>query len=248
VINSANGSHLSGKSNDDVTCFVSNKGSYVVEYFPRNLENIFKNLKMIAIERVRLKEIKQSDLRPFSKLVNLWLDYNDIEFLEDGLFAYNPELKSVNFHNNKIIHIGTQVFENLNELTSLYLSNNKCIDMYADNNQTVVKEIISQAKVKCFGYTGIEQELQKLENSLIYVTSESLPIFDQNLQNLQNRFRNSNFSHYLPLKQRFEAIASWISKKRSEVNYSSKYIIYGISLLFCIINIVFIIVVYNACI
>ncbi|CAG9810854.1 unnamed protein product [Chironomus riparius] len=212
VINSVNGSHLSGKSNADVTGFWSSDSSYVIEYFPRNLDNIFTNLKMIEIQYGRLKEIQQSDLRPFTKLVVLSLYDNNIEFLEDGLFAYNPELKFVDFSANKIIHIGSQVFDNLNTLTSLWLHENKCIDMDGNNIQTSVKEVISQAKSRCLDYPEIDKDLQKLENSLLYVSSESLPIFDQNLQKLQSRFQNSTISQYLPLKERFQAITSWKSK------------------------------------
>ncbi|KAL7012464.1 hypothetical protein ACKWTF_014863 [Chironomus riparius] len=212
VINSVNGSHSSGKSNADVTGFWSWDSSCVIEYFPRNLDNIFTNLKMILIQYGRLKEIQQSDLRPFTKLVFLSLYNNEIEFLEDGLFAYNPELEYVGFAFNKIIHIGSQVFDNLNKLTWLRLLGNKCINMDAVNNQTTVKEVISQAKSKCLSFPEIDKELQKLENSLLCVNSESLPIFDQNLQKLQNRFQNSTISQYLPLKERFQAITSWKSK------------------------------------
>ncbi|KAL7012431.1 hypothetical protein ACKWTF_014849 [Chironomus riparius] len=256
VINSVSGSHLSGKSNADVTCFYSSDSSYVIEYFPRNLDNIFTNLKIIFIYDGRLKEIQQSDLRPFTKLVYLNLYQNDIEFLEDGLFAYNPELKFVSLSYNKIIHIGSQVFDNLNKLTWLWLLGNTCIDMDADNNQTAVKEVISQAKSKCLSYSGTDKDLQKLENSLLYVSSESLPIFDQNLQKLQSRFENSSFSQSPSLKERFQAITSWKSKNIWTVNRQandektftgqdvSKYIIIVISLIWGLFNIVLLII-YN---
>jgi hypothetical protein len=162
VINSNNGSHESGKSNADVTGFYSSDSTCVIEYFPRNLDNIFTNLKMIFIGNGRLKEIQQSDLRPFVKLVFLSLIRNYIEFLEDGLFAYNPELEFVSFSSNKIIHIGSQVFDNLNKLTWLRLNGNTCIDMEARNNQTAVKEVISQARNKC----------QQHSNKLYFITDK----------------------------------------------------------------------------
>jgi Leucine-rich repeat (LRR) protein len=187
VINSAIGSHLSGKNNDDVTCFISSEASYVVEYFPRNLENIFKNLKMIAIEHGRLKEIKQSDLRPFPKLVTVWLSNNDIEFLEDGLFAYNPELVSVNFHYNKIIHIGTQVFENLNKLRWLWLNENKCINLDAYNNQKAVREIIRQTKSKCFVKYAINLVTLKDNQTKLALSA----LVDQ-IHNIENTIQSIN--------------------------------------------------------
>ncbi|XP_070498592.1 toll-like receptor 1 [Chironomus tepperi] len=208
VINSVAGNHALGKSNSDVAGFYSVDSSRVIEYFPRNLANFFTNIKMIFIRNGRIKEVQQSNLKPFPKLVYLDLTHNDIEFLEDGLFTYNPELKVVSFSSNKLIHIGTQVFENLNNLAWLYLFGNNCISMKAIDNRTAVKEVIRQAKLKCFGFSDIEKELQKLEDSLIYVNYESFPIFDQNLQNLQNRFQNSSLSNSTPLKERFQAIST----------------------------------------
>jgi len=254
VIDSSSGNHSSGKSNADVTCFFSVYSDRIIEYFPSNLKNIFINLKMILINKGRLKEIQQSDLSSFSKLVRLDLEHNDIATLEDGLFAYNPELAHIHFANNKIIHIGSNVFENLNKLAWLLLSGNTCISMNTDNNQKEVRKIISQAEVKCFSYSFIEKELQKLENSLLCVNSETFPIFDQNLQNLQSRFQNSSFSHYLSFKDRFQAIVSWKSKNiwssstetkniKTLKDYS-KYILIGFCSILCLLSIA-LIVIYN---
>ncbi|KAL7012422.1 hypothetical protein ACKWTF_014840 [Chironomus riparius] len=241
VINSVNGSHSSGKSNADVTGFWSWGSSRVIEYFPRNLDNIFTNLKMIVIVFGRLKEIQQSDLRPFTKLVVLGLSENDIEFLEDGLFAFNPELEFVSFASNKIIHIGSQVFDNLNKLTWLRLRWNTCINMAANIIQTSAKEVISQAKSKCLDYPEIDKDLQKLENSLLNVSSESLSIFDQNLQKLQRRFQNSTISQYLPLKERFQAIKNWRPKNIWTKKDYLKLLMIGCGVFWCLVYVVLIV-------
>ncbi|KAL7012481.1 hypothetical protein ACKWTF_014873 [Chironomus riparius] len=219
VINSVNGSHSSGKTSADVTGFWSWDSTRVIEYFPRNLDNIFTNLKMIVIQYGRLKEIQQSDLRPFTKLVLLSLYNNDIEFLEDGLFAYNPELEFVSFFYNKIIHIGSQVFDNLNKLTWLYLHKNTCIDMDAENNQTAVKEVISQAKVKCYNseYLIIDNELAMIEDKLFCANSEALPVLTQHLKDLQTQYEKSNFSKSWSLKERFEALNTFKIQNRGSV-------------------------------
>ncbi|KAL7012503.1 hypothetical protein ACKWTF_014891 [Chironomus riparius] len=193
VISSVNGSHSSGKTSADVTGFWSSFSA--IEYFPRNLDNIFTNLEIILINNGRLKEIQQSDLRPFTKLGFLSLSDNEIVFLEDGLFAYNPELEYVGFAYNKIIQIGSQVFDNLNKLTWLWLLGNKCINMDANNNQTAVKEVISQAKVKCYNseYLKINNELIILEKSFCK-TLKHFPTLISELNNLQSRLRDSKFS------------------------------------------------------
>ncbi|KAL7048770.1 hypothetical protein ACKWTF_003484 [Chironomus riparius] len=217
-IDSETGNHLSGKGNADVGCFYSENSGRVIQFFPRNLENIFTNLKLIVIRHGRLKELQQSDLQSFSKLVHLDLDANDIEILEDGLFAYNPDLIYICIKRNRIIHIGQQVFEDLNKLAWLNLESNKCINIKADSNQADVKKVTNQVKLQCLGFTGFEKNLQMLENSLLCVNPETLPIFDQKLQNLQIKFQNSSVSNYMPIKERFQDIASWKSKLFLSVN------------------------------
>jgi len=196
---SVSGTHKSEKGNNDVTGFSSLYFSDFIEYFPRNLENVFRNLKMIYIGNGHLKEIHQSDLSPFSKLMYLNLKHNDIEFLEDGLFAYNPELVVVNFNSNKIIHIGVQVFNNLNKIAWLYLQENTCINMYAQNNQTAVREIISQAKVKCQSYSGklIVSYLKNIVDHAQFELSKSITDLSQATAT-QSEFigHNLNISHY----------------------------------------------------
>jgi ABC-type antimicrobial peptide transport system permease subunit len=210
VINSVNGSHKSGYSNADVICFYSSSFFRVdvIEYFPRNLENIFTNLKMILIQNGRLKEIQQSDLKPFAKLVHLSLARNDIEFLEDGLFAYNPELEYVSFWDNKIIHIGIQVFDHLKELAWLWLKYNTCISISAKKNRTAVIEVISQTKVKCINdeYLSIDNEIKVFEENLFCPNSEALLVLKQNFKNLQRRTKKSKFSESWSFSKRFEAL------------------------------------------
>ncbi|CAG9810030.1 unnamed protein product [Chironomus riparius] len=146
-IESVTGKHLRDKIFDDVEGFEAD--NLTIHYFPRGLENIFKNLKMIDINNGRLKEIHQSDLKPFSKLVCLELYENDIESLEKGLFDYNPKLEMVWLSSNKIFHVDVNLFDNLVKLTYLSLDANRCISEYAENDTKKVKEIIKYSKQNC---------------------------------------------------------------------------------------------------
>jgi len=141
---SISGSHQDGKNNDDVY------GIYVhsnVYYFPRGLEKYFKNFKMIYVG-AHLKEIRQVDLKPFTMLKELHL-VGTIETLEDGLFDYNLDLELIFIAENKISHIGSNVFDKLTKLSSLYLDLNTCINMKAYYDKTGVQDVIRTAKAKC---------------------------------------------------------------------------------------------------
>lgn len=146
-INLVTGKHVVNKSFDNVEGIEAD--NLTVHYFPRGLDRIFKNLKMIDINNGRLKEIHQSDLKSFPKLVCLDLYENDIESLEKGLFDYNPKLEMIWLSSNKIIHVDVNLFDNLVKLTYLSLDANRCISEYAENNTEKVKEIIRYSKTNC---------------------------------------------------------------------------------------------------
>ena len=103
TITSVSGSHISGKSNDDV--FAVDIKRKTVNYFPKGIEKIFKNLQGISISNSGLQEITQSDLSVFPELVNLILTQNNIQVLEQGLFDINPKLTYINLNWNKISQI-----------------------------------------------------------------------------------------------------------------------------------------------
>lgn len=147
VINQARGTHESYKNDDDVTGLYSS--SKTIAIFPRGLEKIFKNLKLISINYGRLSEIHQSDLKPFPKLQYFSLPYNNIKIIEKGLFEYNPELAYISFSNNDVHEIYPEVFSRLKKLNYLVLDSNSCIDRRADDSLSQIKDIIKDIANKC---------------------------------------------------------------------------------------------------
>jgi len=64
-VDSISGTHLTGKNNDNVEAFSVDKGQ--MNYFPRDLNKFFKNLKGIQIYSIKVKEVYQHDLKDFPK-------------------------------------------------------------------------------------------------------------------------------------------------------------------------------------
>lgn len=119
-------------------------------YFPKNLEKFFKHLEMIDINSGPLKEIHQSDLKPFSKLKCLELYHNDIEILESGLFDFNPDLEMIWLSSNKIFHIEPEIFNHLiGKLRYFSLDQNECISGFVENNTNQVVELIKNVTKNC---------------------------------------------------------------------------------------------------
>ncbi|KAL7013756.1 hypothetical protein ACKWTF_015564 [Chironomus riparius] len=221
VISSVTGDHMVSKDSSDVTGFIAKNNT--VHYFPRNIANFYVNIKAIAIFHGRIKEIQQSDVKPFLKLVELNLFNNNIEVLDDNLFDYNSKLKYVEFSYNRIFYISSKIFDVLKNLVFLKLYDNICINKASTDsiNSTI---LINEVKEKChnFDILNIESDLQQLENSLVCVNSETSSIFSQQLQNLENKVKNSKISLPSSYKEKLKEISSiktqnyWNSKQKLE--------------------------------
>jgi len=201
AVNSISGSHLTSKTNDDVAgLYLYNK---VVNYFPKNLEKFFKILKLIYINGCGLKEVHQEDLKPFVDLVFLYLGNNAIEIIEQDLFAYNPNLDFISFDNNKIVHIDSNVFDNLDKLSCFWFAGIPCFGQQASNTREKTVELISITKYKCKNseIRTFEADIKYLEDNVKVFNPEGLK---DKFEALVKSFENSRFSKFRPLKNKFE--------------------------------------------
>jgi len=157
------GVHQSSKSNDDVLGIYA--AFKTIQIFPKGLEFVFKNLKVIWIESCELREIHQSDLMFLPKLVHLTLIRNEIEVIEEGLFDFNPNLKLVWLYEAKIIHIDPNVFDHLNELSDLNLEPVPCVGQNIWNSRPKVIEAIKVIKSNCSNsqYLSLQRQIKNLE-------------------------------------------------------------------------------------
>lgn len=62
-------------------------------YIPKSLSTFLPQLVAISIVECGLKEIHRFDLKNFTKLRELHLHSNEIEFLEENLFRFNPDMQ-----------------------------------------------------------------------------------------------------------------------------------------------------------
>ncbi|CAG9811117.1 unnamed protein product [Chironomus riparius] len=194
VINQARGTHESHKTDDDVTGFYSS--SKKIEIFPRDLEKVFKNLKLIVINYGRLTNIHQADLKPFKNLENLNLAYNDIKVINEGLFDFNLDLAYISLSNNKIYQIHPEVFTPLTKLSYLSLETNVCIDIRVDNSVRDVMELIKKIKVSCVNgeiKSTAATELSDLKNLTAQILSTGADT-NEKIENLQQAVKATDIN------------------------------------------------------
>lgn len=148
LLESVEGTHLSGKSNLDVEGLYVGADATGCPHLPWNLEKHFPNLKAIRWWSQNVKSITACDLRLFPKLEFLSLWSNKIESLEKNLFRYTPEISFIQFGNNQVMKVGKDLLENLNHLTYAGFSNNPCINTNATTPQQI-QDLKQQLLVQC---------------------------------------------------------------------------------------------------
>ncbi|KAL7012093.1 hypothetical protein ACKWTF_014625 [Chironomus riparius] len=200
TITSISGTHQSGKTNSDVDGFAVY--SKTINYFPRGLETFFKNIKIIDISHCNLTEIHQEDLKLFPKLVEIYLHYNPLEVLEEGLFDFNPDLEFIYIWNNKIVHIATNVFDHLSKLRYLYLQEKTCIDKIAENSISEVKNVIQAVKSQCNINTTTTSTTQPPTTTQAPTTTTQSPTTTSTTP------ESINFESCLELESKIDNIAS----------------------------------------
>jgi len=206
VISGINGTHEISKSNDDVLGFHADH--ITIQFFPKGLDKIFKNLKAIEITFCELKEIRQSDLKAFPNLVIFILEFNEIEVIEEGLFDFNPNLEHVSFgHESKIIHIDPNVFDHLTKLSDFYFESVPCVNYNVFDSQENVPEPIKIVKSNCSNaeFLSLDRQIKNLEIESKILNFEN---FNTKLETFEKSFNNSKFSKFRPLNYKFEILKS----------------------------------------
>lgn len=120
------GDHQENLTNNEVgVLFIENQTCL---YLPSDVNNFFPNIYHLEIKNSKLKEITVDDLKMFANLKNLYLKSNAIEIIPEKLFEFNIKLQFINFNDNKIKRIASNIFENIPEIVSFSVERNICID------------------------------------------------------------------------------------------------------------------------
>ncbi|KAG5668508.1 hypothetical protein PVAND_016447 [Polypedilum vanderplanki] len=147
-ISSITGLHVLNFTNADVQAIYVN--SRIMNYFPKNLKKHFKILRAIGFHNTGMKMVKKEDLEPFGEqLESIRISGSDIEIIEEDLFKFNPNLRGIAMHRNKIKFIDGNSMKHLKFLNYLWLEDNDCIDKSANDHDSV-KSVINEMRKKCF--------------------------------------------------------------------------------------------------
>lgn len=147
IITNVTGTHLKGKSNEDVDGFLTTFKT--VKLFPQNLQETFKKATIICVTYAELPSITKVDLRQFGmQLVKLELHGNDLQVINADLFEFNQNLKDIDLSFNYIKVVGRGAFDGLNDLSHLYFFDNPCYSGDAHTPRDL-KKLIAKIEKHC---------------------------------------------------------------------------------------------------
>lgn len=172
LVEGADGEHVNPKTNEDVQGFYATWPA-VVNYLPKGLDKIFRNLQGIWIISAKLKVITKKDLEPFPQLTSIFLNGNELQTIQPNLFQHNPRLQRIELKRNKIAAISAGVFDSLANLNELYLTGNVCISK-SGTKPNEIEELKKELIVKC--QTDASWEAQTVLKAL-KILNESLQSF-----------------------------------------------------------------------
>jgi Leucine-rich repeat (LRR) protein len=237
TITEVTGTHYYNKNGGLVQGFIIWNAGKNVQYFPRGLEKFFDNLKLIYVEHGGIKEIHQTDLKPFPELVSLSFEHNEIENIEDGLFEFNTKLKYIWFSYNKIMTVGSKVFDDLPNLVSLFFNVNPCIDMESDNNAEKVKEIVEYATENCDDpkYVELRKKILSLETDLKKANFEASKAVLDKFHEFEKKLDDSRVEHFEALRNKLESLHDKTDNMADKHNYWLIFFLGSFGFLFVVV-------------
>lgn len=141
-VTNVTGTHIDDYTNNDVRALkiigdeiIPSDGNSIrdevissCEIIPSGFGLLFPYIEALSITQARLKTVSSRDFKQFSNLREIWLDWNELEFLESKLFQFNPNVELISFISNKIKYIGRDFFDYLPKLVNAFFQFNKCLN------------------------------------------------------------------------------------------------------------------------
>lgn len=148
TITEIEGTHLKGKSNDDVEAVLAEHQS--CQYMPTNLGYHFKNLIILKIMKSKILHLTKDDLAGLTKLRQLDLSYNPITRLHNDFFKGHPTIERFSFYDCSLNFIEKGALDSLTSLKEAHFQHNECID-YRGDDESLLPEMMRVIKRQCEG-------------------------------------------------------------------------------------------------
>ncbi len=102
-----------------------------IEFTPFNIHTFFPNLEALDLLNKGTSELTRESLKGLNSLRLLNFGRNKLQTIETDLFIENPDMERLYFENNPLRHVAFNVFDDLQRLNFLDVTETLCIDQSA---------------------------------------------------------------------------------------------------------------------
>jgi uncharacterized coiled-coil protein SlyX len=154
TVTSVTGSHLPGRSNDDVVAIdftreIIDSDCSTLTFIPQGLTGFFANFRAFLAAYCNIQAFTGFELDEYPDIELLSVVRGEFQRIPARLFQSTPKLRSINFGANNIQYIGGGAFDHLDALVTLRFWNSGCVNRQVFNNRTLVLGLIEEIKVNC---------------------------------------------------------------------------------------------------
>ncbi|CAG9811178.1 unnamed protein product [Chironomus riparius] len=163
------GKHDKGKTDDDVLYVMFSNCN--MARIPQGIKKHFWNMKILDIDRSKLKQIEKLDLAGYKILEKFICYKNELELLHEDLFEDFKHLEFIDFCGNNLKVIEPNILDGLERLANVNFGENPNYDKFYSiypiyNTKSTLDEVKAQLVDKFFSLDSklIEIYLKKLQN------------------------------------------------------------------------------------
>lgn len=147
TITSVSGKHLSNTHRDVHQLYIRGQSCEVI---PRGIQRFFPKLQGLSLPHAKILYLFNDDLSELKNLRSVDFAYNKFTRIDSSFFASNHQMEIISFRRCRELEtFGTSTFDALKNLTTLQLTDLKCINREALRNRTEVVRLIREIKVHC---------------------------------------------------------------------------------------------------
>jgi Leucine-rich repeat (LRR) protein len=170
------GEHVSRHTNNDVQSFQIENCDFVT--FPKNLQELFPNLKYLFIKDCNLEHIGTEHIGKLKKMTHIVVTKCKLRRLDGDLFNGLEELNSVDFEGNKIEEIEPEIIDDLKRLSIVNFLNNTNINkLYCRDwcGLCLLEDLIQEIRVNCVPYQNpvVQKKSQELQRDMQTLHNEN---------------------------------------------------------------------------
>lgn len=146
TITAINGTHIEGKTNEDVLkVMIEHQNCHLL---PINLGEHFKNLEILYAMKSHVSHLTKNDLDGLTKLKVFDVSYNPITTLLKDYFVGHETIEIVSFYSCSLVLIENGTLEALTNLKEGHFQYNKCVDFRGDN-EMLLPTLIKKLEERC---------------------------------------------------------------------------------------------------